>query len=223
MRYRLCDHLSCCRIDGALIFLDIQNDRYFKLSRALECALLAYLDNGLLAAADIDALVERRILTSAPRTETSTHPETISEPVHSALEPLPPSPRLHVAAVLDVIRIVCSTQVQLKTRRLRALLSALVIYRDRHAAVAFPTVPDSHLRASAALFRRARRYAPIETCCLLDSVSMIRFLARRGLYTNLVFGVAGDPFSAHCWVQAGDLVLNDTIGNVYAHAPIRVV
>ena len=59
--------------------------------------------------------------------------------------------------------------------------------------------------------------------CLLDSIALVRFLARRGLYAQLVFGVTDDPFSAHCWVQAGDLVLNDTVGDVSAHTPIRVI
>lgn len=221
MGYRLRDDLSFCKFDGTLIFLDIQNDRYFKLSGALEHAFLAYLENS--PNTDISALVERRILTIAPRNEMDVHPKAITEPAHSALEPLPPAPQLNASTVLDVIRIVCSTQVQLKTRKLGALLSALVAYRGRRAPDTLSIALYPHLRASAAIFRRARCYAPIETCCLLDSVSMVRFLARRGLYTNLVFGVASDPFSAHCWVQSGDLVLNDTIGNVYAHAPIRVV
>lgn len=52
---------------------------------------------------------------------------------------------------------------------------------------------------------------------------MIIFLARRRLHASIVFGVTGDPFGAHCWVQTSDLVLSDTLGNATGHTPIRVV
>ncbi|MNN96111.1 hypothetical protein D3C81_2150420 [compost metagenome] len=52
---------------------------------------------------------------------------------------------------------------------------------------------------------------------------MAKFLARRGLHADVVFGVIGDPFSAHCWLQAGTLVLNDSIGNIDTYTPIRAI
>lgn len=223
MPYRLNDDLSFCRIAGTPIFLDIQNDRYFKLSSALENAFLAYLEAGENSNVGVDALVERNILTSAPPTKSGVHAEAIAGPARSALEPMPPPPRLGIASLLDVFVIVCSTRVQLKTRTLGVLLSALATYRSKRVPEASRTSINGSLRASSAIFRRARRYVPVETCCLLDSVSLVKFLAKRGMRANLIFGVMGDPFSAHCWVQAGELVLNDTIGNVYSHTPIRVV
>jgi hypothetical protein len=58
---------------------------------------------------------------------------------------------------------------------------------------------------------------------LLDSLAMVMFLAKRGLHASIVIGVTSAPFSAHCWVQTGDLVLNDTVGNARAFTPIRVI
>jgi len=52
---------------------------------------------------------------------------------------------------------------------------------------------------------------------------LVRFLARRRLSASIVFAVTTNPFNAHCWVQSGDLVLNDTVGNAILHTPIRVV
>jgi hypothetical protein len=72
-------------------------------------------------------------------------------------------------------------------------------------------------------FNRVRPYVPIETCCLIDSLSMVRFLAMRGLHSHLIMGITCDPFSAHAWVQQGALVLNETVGTVQAHVPIRVI
>lgn len=64
---------------------------------------------------------------------------------------------------------------------------------------------------------------PVETRCLLDSIAIVKFLARRHFHANIVIGVTGDPFSAHCWAQIHDMVLNDTIGNVRSFTPIRVI
>ena len=79
------------------------------------------------------------------------------------------------------------------------------------------------LLAGARLFASARIYTPVSPSCLLDSLSLIRFLSKRGLGAHLVFGVTHSPFSAHCWVQSGHWVLNDTVGNVHSYRPIRTV
>lgn len=39
----------------------------------------------------------------------------------------------------------------------------------------------------------------------------------------LVFGVKLDPFSAHCWVQIGDLLLNDRADQVARFRCVRVL
>jgi hypothetical protein len=49
---------------------------------------------------------------------------------------------------------------------------------------------------------------------------LLEFLAARGLAADWVFGVRTWPFSAHCWVQAGGIVLNDTVERV---APYRQI
>jgi hypothetical protein len=43
------------------------------------------------------------------------------------------------------------------------------------------------------------------------------------VYPDWVFGVNADPFEAHCWVQAGNVVLNDTVAWVSGFTPIMVV
>ncbi len=51
---------------------------------------------------------------------------------------------------------------------------------------------------------------------------MKRLLAQRGCDARLVFGVTM-PFSAHCWVQAEDVVLTDTLDIVRRYQPIFAV
>jgi hypothetical protein len=117
-------------------------------------------------------------------------------------------------------------QLQLKIRSLSSILAKLNADRQRlilHTRYPLGTRPEIRLTDTVAAFMRARQYVPVDRCCLVDSLSLIRFIAKRGFFANLVFAVTGTPFSAHCWAQAGAVVLNDTVGNTHAHTPIRVM
>jgi hypothetical protein len=59
--------------------------------------------------------------------------------------------------------------------------------------------------------------------CLYDSLALLEFLARYGIYPDWVFGVQTRPFAAHCWVQHGDVVFNDMVEHVRGYTPIMVV
>lgn len=226
MHYRLRDGLSCCQVDGSLVFLDLDADRYFRLSRPLEMAIISCLRGEETFEADIRNLVQRNILIPTPEQVRREAATAIATPARSAIEHAPAPVFLHALAMLDVAATICSTRMQLKVRPLHRIVAALAAYRHRKTT-RIPLSQDSsgeaHLLACSASFRQARSYVPIETSCLLDSVSMVRFLARRQISAELVFGVTHNPFAAHCWVQAGDWVLNDTMGNVMAHTPIRKV
>jgi hypothetical protein len=78
-------------------------------------------------------------------------------------------------------------------------------------------------RSLVALFERLRLFYPRSYLCLFDSLALIHFLARFQLYPDWVFGVNADPFEAHCWVQADNVVLNDTLGRVSSFTPIMSV
>ncbi|MCD9026766.1 lasso peptide biosynthesis B2 protein [Luteimonas sp. BDR2-5] len=226
MPYRLHDDLSYCEIDGHLVFLDVLNDRYFRLPPALERTFVAHRDGEGATDSDVAALVDRDILVDAQGTAGGHVAPPIERPVCSAVEQTstaPPVP-LPMLAAVDVFRIVLATQLQLKRRGLKRTLDTLSSYRETSTLQTPAGAPaDQQFLEAAAQFRRVRPYVPIETRCLLDSLSLTRFLAKRRLHATLVFGVTAEPFSAHCWVQAGRAVLNDTLGNVCAHTPIRAI
>ena len=56
--------------------------------------------------------------------------------------------------------------------------------------------------------------------CLLRSLALVRWATSRGMALDLVFGVTARPFQAHCWVQHGNLVLNDSLDHVINFTPI---
>lgn len=226
MPFRLHHDLSFCEVDGRLIFLDVGKDRYFRLSKAMERAFSAYMKADHGPETDINGLVECGILVDTKtKADRVTH-VAIDVPSRSALEQ-----RVHVnpvpmATTLDVFGIVFRTKLQLKALGLKETLRRLAAYRclaTSRAANLTTDQPEQRLLELAAMFLRARSYVPIETRCLPDSIALVIFLAKRRLHANIVFGVTSDPFAAHCWVQAGQTILNDTIGNAATHTPIRVI
>lgn|SRR5690606_6619533 len=224
MRYRARPSVSYCVIDEHAIFLDIDADRYFTLPDRLERVFF----NHIRRTGVPDELVQqadRKILASVP-VEATAPERKYTKPSRSAAE-LPtqtrPSAVLHVP---EVWADVWMCRRMLGAQPFRDVLDAIVQYRKVHDAIAHSavgTTQKDHLLLHTSIFRRARLYVPLEPRCLLDSLALTRFLARRQHSVNIVFGVTHKPFAAHCWVQAGDLVLNDTLGSARSHTPIRVV
>jgi hypothetical protein len=226
MRYPMHDDISFCRLEGGLIFLDIQRDQYFRLSSELERAFVDYWQGDGCATSDVGGLVKRNILTPSTTWTVRSWAPAVDAPNRSAFESFPLEKKLRTTEILEVLGIVCSTRFQLRLRSLREVLNSLIAYRRTRAPRQIPTPAEpslQHLRDVTSIFRRARLYVPIEPCCLLDSLALARFLAHHNLHADIVFGVTGDPFSAHCWLQVGTLVLNDSVGNVDTYTPIRVI
>lgn len=187
--------LSYCLIDGHPIFLDIDEDRYFRIEGTREAEFLA-------------------------RANTDRPPDVyIPQPARSAIE-LASGPRAaNVATVLRVLALTLRMRRWLHRRALKDILHDVV--RCREAAQPHPQ--EARLLDATQRFLRARLTVPIDPSCLMDSLALTTYLAARGMPSRIVFGVTDSPFSAHCWVQVGDLVLNDTVGNAMAYMPIRVV
>lgn len=228
MHYQLRESLSCCDVDGHLIFLDVAQDRYFKLTDTLEEAMRRFQAHKDVTPTLVEGLAAARILVEAQNPIARAVRANIRRPTCSAIEqPITVAgQRIGIATIFEVMAIVWSTHRQLKTRTLKANLDQASAYRDRKAGAhgdATPAAAEGSLLQANGQFERARRYVPIEPICLLDSLSLLRFLSRRGLPANIVFGVTPEPFAAHCWVQAGDMVLNETLFDTHAYTPIKVV
>lgn len=223
MIWHLNEDISYCRLDGQLFFLDLRRDVYFQLPKALERNFLDYLeapDN-----ADIGKLIRHDLLSQSI---VETHGSTtwdIEPPSQSVPETHGTDGRVPASVVLDVFVTVAKMRRQLKKQRLKSILQVLDEYRHTRTSPVSISEAETRRRIADAAnaFNRIRPYVPIETRCLIDSLAMVRFLAKRGLHSSLVMGVACDPFSAHAWAQHGSLVLNDSVGHTQAYTPIRVI
>ena len=83
--------------------------------------------------------------------------------------------------------------------------------------------PSEALVRSALVFERMLVWAPFQGKCLFRAAMLRRFLHRRGLRADWVFGARTWPFSAHCWLQVGEVVINDRVDHVAGFAPVMVV
>lgn len=217
-QYVLHQDLSFCEVGGRLVFLDVGSDQYLRLPLALEAALVSYLSGDPAPDIDVNALVARNILVERTADVTDER-STVPSPARSAMEAARPARRISLIQALEVVFLVAHTQLLLKLRPFKKVLQTI----GGAPSAADGRPPTRQVSEEAAVFRRVRLFVPVGMRCLVDSVALARYLRRRKHRVHVVFGVAVDPFSAHCWVQAGDVVLNDTLGNVTSHTPLRVV
>jgi hypothetical protein len=226
VEYGLRNDLSYCVVDGHAVFLDVAADKYFELPEQLDKAFVGYASASDRSRAPESMLVERNILVPGGRVFGDASRPAASTPSRSALETPEVHSRYAIQALPEVMMTTWRCRHRLVSRSLRDVIDETSRYRARHCP-APPTSPtaaqERQLLRLVDVFHRARRYVPIEPRCLLDSLSLCRFLARRHLTSRIVLGVTNDPFAAHCWVQAGDIVLSDTVGNAMAHTIIKVI
>ena len=215
MQRVLADHVHAVRVGGELVFLDLASDSYLALcARPAE----AELDQG------------RRTISGEP----------------GALGQMEAAGLLrcegHVGSLAQVVRPSrpqrglegCARPRALDNVQFAGVLAGVVWRWPRqslHTLVRFAASRGCRLAASPhpETFRRARIFpelllgSPWQGECLFRSYLLLRFLRAGGCDANWVFGVRTWPFGAHCWLQVGELVLNDYPERLQAFTPILVV
>lgn len=83
--------------------------------------------------------------------------------------------------------------------------------------------PDEAIGRFVQAFEQARLLRTAANRCLPRSIAMAIVLASQGVRCNVVIGVKRAPFAAHCWVQYGPAVLNDTLEEVQRYTPLLVL
>ena len=230
-RYALSAHVHACETSGVLIFLDLRNDQYFSLDRSTT-RLLAPLLSGerddisldserqkaLRCAADV-LLAQKLIIPDddAPDKASASQLERPTKslaPIHfNTLS------NIRAAHLFDFFK--ASTRAASKLRRwpiARTVESIRAGRRER--AAPFDAAQASELMSA---FVTLRPLFPKPYVCLFDSLAALEFLSQHHCFPKWVFAVKASPFGAHCWLQEGDLILNDSVERVGAYTPIMVV
>lgn len=210
MALTLPNHIAHCRVQGRTVLLDLKNDRYFGLAPRLEEPFADLVSpEGLL-----DRVKGAELIRLGLAIEGRRAPEQRLDPPRASHVEDNPFAGVSRVGVLQVWAHLTAA------RRAVRSVDAVIARLARRKTVT--TSMDDRLMQATDQFLAARALVPIAPVCLQDSVALIDFLARRGFHPRLVFGVSLDPFSAHCWVQAADVVLNDALLRARTHTQILV-
>jgi hypothetical protein len=79
------------------------------------------------------------------------------------------------------------------------------------------------IRRDAQAFDQMAPFAPFQGECLFRCFLLLAFLGLEARDATWVFGVRTYPFRAHCWLQVGDVLLDDAVERVCGYAPILAV
>ncbi|WP_454890339.1 lasso peptide biosynthesis B2 protein [Sphingopyxis chilensis] len=201
--YRLRSHIRHCQFGPRTICLDLAASRYFLLEGAAAAHLTDFVE-GAACGATIGHLLHLGII--EPGAREHAQPKA-AFPTASALDCQPAAP-----STWQLYRSI------LEQRRVRRALT-------RHSLgsllepTGLPRAEPDQCRAVAAAFARASRYRDATDQCLVRSLAMRAMLARAGAGVDLVIGVML-PFAAHCWIQAGPVVLSDPLDHVLNFTPL---
>lgn len=220
MSYGLADGVSYCVAEGRGVALDLRRDRYFGLNdRQTEALMgLARGSPGALQSAALASLVTQGLLIAGEE-----HPAPVPcahiGPTRSLDEQVRPRSSTTLLDFAEVAFIVITIWLQLKTTP----LATVIARRLRRRRIGLEASGASDAEALGHRFATLRRLVPIGPICLLDSLALADFLARRGCHADVVFAVGVAPFAAHAWAQAGDCALNETVHRTAMLTPILVV
>jgi hypothetical protein len=231
--YSLAPHVHACRTREHVVLLDLKQDRYLGVDRA-QCAALQGTVCGLpnpdepltqqqdkknAARLLIEDLLDQGILV----------PDKSVPPPH---KPSLPGPAEALIDGYELIEVSVTWQDALKflwatlhtlTQAHCASLEARILNASSRSHTPWTKAQVALARKRVAVFRRLRPLAyTANNECLFHSLALRRFLAMDRLSTSLVFGVATNPFKAHCWLQRGSIVISDQPEYVREYSPILV-
>lgn len=213
MTFSLAPHVHAAVIGGDVVLLDVDGDEYY-------CVRDGVLALGL--AADLRALEPRD----------GTVGEALVEDGLAVLGPSSGPTRRPLEAPDQDLPARAAEPVS--ARDLAALCGALWDFAAHYRGQSFADIlayvdgdranlaPAETLRL-ASVFARAAPWLPIPRQCLIRSFVLLRFLQRSGADAQWVLGVRTWPFAAHCWLQLGRIVLDDSADRLAVYQPILVV
>ena len=214
----------------------MKQDRYFSLDAARTAALGPLLPGWPAQATAASAMDETAVTAEAAAAPLVSQGWLLETPAGKEATPVQPSPaeselitdaeapaKLSVGIVIAFVTAALFAKFALRFWRFERIIHRASRRRAKYAAASAP--PDiEQARRLVDIFYRLRvfLFASREKC-LYDSLAMLEFLARYGFFPRWVFGVRALPFAAHCWVQCGDTVFNDTVEHVRGYTPIMLV
>jgi len=231
--YHLAEHIHSCLTNGHIVFLDLKKDRYSALPPELSTSLSLLATQRTIDTQQFEQnhpgiqsaianLKARGILQSIVPKPTCARPRSITKPrrdlSEANIEGHRSIPFIHIVNFIYAYgRAVFGIKILGIERLVRSLS------RHRHSSTTtkkqrytLEEVVDT-LRLIRIFF-----YKEIDHC-YFDCVVHMYFLRRYGYDPVWIFGVRMEPFRAHSWIQVGDVLVTNYLGETGMLRPILAV
>jgi len=211
MTVHLRTNVFAAQVEEDLVLLDLARDRYLCVPGASSSELRLSSDRRTLDGLQPEqrAALMQAGLVSEVRTLGACPPDLPTRGLDPS-QTVEPSPADRIRLAQSVLDLVLGYA----GRPFADLLAASL------APAEAPAGAVRDVEREARLFHRLAVWAPVGPKCLARSFLLRRFLRRAGCDAAWVFGVRTWPFGAHCWLQAGDVVLDDAPERVAQFEPI---
>jgi hypothetical protein len=228
-----------CRTDDGAVLMDLRSGEYFGLDLAATAAIAARIEGWARrfgppcdprempdsdeSAKTLDFLSEGSgLLTDSPilgrPVDSPLLQQTECLPFRGNLVPAPSIRRVHVARFCSA----CLRAIfEIKCRPLPAIVRRI---RSRKVCQASAGAGRPQIVELVRTFRYLRPLLyTAKDNCLFDSLALIEFLARFGVFPTWVIGVRTRPFAAHSWVLNDTLLLNERLESAEEYFPLVAV
>jgi hypothetical protein len=237
VNYFFRSHIFPCTIGNHCIILDLKRDQYLFTDARRLSALGPYLHgleqstwtavegsndpapNVISFAEDLMAL---GILTTDPASGKTAHPLLLPKPAHTLRTTASKIARWPMIRFIHFWSAASAANSRLKHESIESIVRT-VQRRKQSASVTSAPFDFRKARVLLAQFDALRPFFPRKYLCLFDSFALLEFLSRFDLYPTWVFAVIPEPFEAHCWLQQGDVVINDDVAEVTKFNPIMAI
>ena len=245
--YFLSPHVHLCVAGKQVVLLDLERDKYLALAHEHpvgrwvrgwpaipDAAVDRATDSGAPAAPGAEGagaenrllakMLAQRLLVTDPALGKVAAPIIADEAKVALVEHrLHEQPHATAGQFWNLLRAHALAKWSLKRRPIKEVVEAARLRKKRASTTAVELdIERTRTLVSAFFYLRPLLYTA-NNACLLDSLTLTRFLALYGVFPDWVFGVKTDPFYAHCWVQQGGYVFNDSPDYVGEFARILVV
>lgn len=238
--FYLSKHVFLCLADNRYVFLDLRGDEYLCLGREHTDAMTDLLKEhqdvgarpieGLSQGTEVpgsrpvvEALMKKGLLIESAASGKLPTPTRITRPLSSTMERVDKQrPRIGPLDAWNFLTGATFASAQLRWGSIENTVRAVAARKSTRVAAAAADDIGT-ICGLFEVFHTLRPYYPRPYLCLFDSLAFLHFLARYDAFPQWVYGVKLEPFAAHCWVQAGTSVINDTIDNVRDYTPIMAV